>query len=359
MSVYRYRFHRKIYWYFRVKINGKQFCRRLQNGKRFNSEFEASLAESMFLKKNGSSKEVNKQFISYFSDDFISFLKERYKGNTLYSFQRIWKKFYVPRLASYKLQDLDKTIFISLSEQINDLDFVDVHVYVSVGKNFLKYLHKYNIVISEDVFISRKVKKKIINQDIEFWSYEEFSKFITVVDDIYWKFLFSVLYYYGLRIGELRGLRKDCFLRDKLIINSTISNKTIEKGQVVSTTKTFSSNRIFPMLDHIWMLYEEFKKVYYFKSDYIFYSIQSDSLVIGETTIRSNLMKYCKLSEVKYIKPHSFRHSCASLLINNGANIMIVAKYLGHTKIDETLNTYSHLFKSKMEDIINIMNTLY
>ena len=37
----------------------------------------------------------------------------------------------------------------------------------------------------------------------------------------------------------------------------------------------------------------------------------------------------------------------------------LFAKYLGHTKIDETLNTYSHLFKSKMEDIINIMDTLY
>ena len=38
---------------------------------------------------------------------------------------------------------------------------------------------------------------------------------------------------------------------------------------------------------------------------------------------------------------------------------MIVAKFLGHTKIDETLNTYSHLFKSKMEDIINIIDELY
>ena len=50
---------------------------------------------------------------------------------------------------------------------------------------------------------------------------------------------------------------------------------------------------------------------------------------------------------------HDFRHSCASLLINNGANITMVAKYLGHTKIDETLNTYSHMFKNKLNDIVN------
>lgn len=61
---------------------------------------------------------------------------------------------------------------------------------------------------------------------------------------------------------------------------------------------------------------------------------------------------------LKQIRIHDFRHSCASLLINNGANIMIVAKYLGHAKIDETLNTYAHLFKNKMDDIVNMMNHL-
>lgn len=51
---------------------------------------------------------------------------------------------------------------------------------------------------------------------------------------------------------------------------------------------------------------------------------------------------------VKQIRIHDFRHSCASLLINNGANITLVAKYLGHTKVDETLNAYSHMFKNKI-----------
>ena len=36
----------------------------------------------------------------------------------------------------------------------------------------------------------------------------------------------------------------------------------------------------------------------------------------------------------------------------------MVAKYLGHTKIDETLNTYSHMFKSKLENIVDTINKL-
>lgn len=68
--------------------------------------------------------------------------------------------------------------------------------------------------------------------------------------------------------------------------------------------------------------------------------------------------KNCKLAGVKQITVHDFRHSCASLLINKGANIQVVAKYLGHTKIEETLKIYSHLLISTLDEIINVIDTL-
>ena len=83
-----------------------------------------------------------------------------------------------------------------------------------------------------------------------------------------------------------------------------------------------------------------------------------DDNPITNGKIRRRKNRICKLSDVKQIRIHDFRHSCASLLINNGANITLVAKYLGHTKIDETLNTYSHMFKSKLNDIVSTINKL-
>lgn len=59
---------------------------------------------------------------------------------------------------------------------------------------------------------------------------------------------------------------------------------------------------------------------------------------------------------MKQIRIHDFRHSCASFLINYGASITLVAKYLGHSKIDETLNTYSHMYQNKLEDIVKLIN---
>lgn len=44
----------------------------------------------------------------------------------------------------------------------------------------------------------------------------------------------------------------------------------------------------------------------------------------------------------------TFRHSCAFLIIDSGANITLVTKYLGHF-IDETLNTYSHMYVNIIE----------
>lgn len=68
--------------------------------------------------------------------------------------------------------------------------------------------------------------------------------------------------------------------------------------------------------------------------------------------------KEAEKAEVKEIRIHDFRHSCASLLVNNGANIMIVAKYLGHTKIEETLNTYTHLFNSTLNEVVDLIDKL-
>lgn len=76
---------------------------------------------------------------------------------------------------------------------------------------------------------------------------------------------------------------------------------------------------------------------------------------LPEMTLRDRKTKNAVRAGVKDIRIHDFRHSCASLLIDNGANITLVAKYLGHAKIDETLNTYSHMYQNRLENIVQII----
>ena len=61
---------------------------------------------------------------------------------------------------------------------------------------------------------------------------------------------------------------------------------------------------------------------------------------------------------IKEIRLHDFRHSCASLLINSGAQVTMVSKYLGHSDMNETLNTYSHMFDSALDSVVDVINNL-
>ena len=76
---------------------------------------------------------------------------------------------------------------------------------------------------------------------------------------------------------------------------------------------------------------------------------------LAATTLLDRKTKNDFMARVKDIRIHDFRHSCASLLIDSGANITLVAKYLGHSKIDETLNTYSHMYQNRLDTIVNII----
>lgn len=128
----------------------------------------------------------------------------------------------------------------------------------------------------------------------------------------------------------------------------------------LTTPKTRTSARTLPMPDilveDLRQLKEENKKHQHLFTNKFF--VLGDNNPLHPHNLRITKNKFAADAGIKQIRIHDFRHSCASLLINNGANIMIVAKYLGHAKIDETLNTYSHLFKNKMDDIVNLMNKL-
>ena len=55
---------------------------------------------------------------------------------------------------------------------------------------------------------------------------------------------------------------------------------------------------------------------------------------------------------------HGLRHSFATNAISNGCNIIAVSKHLGHSKIDITLNTYSHLLEQTDAEMLNIIKKL-
>lgn len=201
-----------------------------------------------------------------------------------------------------------------------------------------------------------------VPKEMEFYTFEEFQQFISVEDDLKFKALFETLYYCGLRRGELRGLRwiDIDFNKKELSVKKNVVNVSGESGYwVLTTPKTRTSYRTIPMPDilvqDLKLLKEDSKKYYGFEDKWFVFG---DISPIHPDVLRRRKNDNANKAGIKQIRIHDFRHSCASLLINNGANITLVARYLGHAKIDETLNTYSHFFKSTLDNIVNTINNI-
>lgn len=109
------------------------------------------------------------------------------------------------------------------------------------------------------------------------------------------------------------------------------------------------------LLEDLKILKEEDSKIYEFNNSYF---VCGDAFPIASNSIRDKKNKNCALAGVPQIRIHDYRHSCTSLLVNNVANITVVAKYLGHAKIEETLNIYTHLFNSALSEVVNLIDKL-
>ena len=212
--------------------------------------------------------------------------------------------------------------------------------------------------------ITNFVNPNEIKKEMDYYTLDEFKQFISAEDDLKFRCFFEVLYFCGLRRGEARALQWNDidFVDEELRVNKnciTIGSESSDNYQLTSP-KTQSSNRLIPipstLIEDLKKLQQEDKRRYGFKNTWFVFGTDVP-LKNSRLRLRKNLI--AEKAGLRQIRIHDFRHSCASLLINNGANITMVAKYLGHTKIDETLNTYSHMYKSKLNDIVGTINQLY
>lgn len=167
--------------------------------------------------------------------------------------------------------------------------------------------------------------------------------------------------FYGLRKSEVLGLKWDAID----FVNKSISIKhkviTIKKEIVRSDElKTEASYRTLPLIPYIEeLLLKERKKQEENKKKFasVFKWENKDYIMIDEVghLLRSDNLgtrfgQFLKKNNLKHIRFHDLRHSCASLLVANGIGIKQVQDWLGHSNFLTTANVYSHLdYSSKLE----------
>ena len=190
-------------------------------------------------------------------------------------------------------------------------------------------------------------------EEMDYWTYDEYIAFREGVKDKPLSYIcFEVLYWTGMREGELFALSPaDIDLDNKLIsINRTYQR--IGGKDVFTSPKTRKSKRNIPIPD---FLCQEL-------SDYIQsrYMLDADERLfpVTKSYLSHEMIRGCKNTGVKKIRIHDIRHSHASLLINQGCDALMLADRLGHEKVSTTLNTYSHLFPHKQQELVHSLESL-
>ena len=351
-------------WFYKLQYQDIDGTHKTKKSGRFATKKEAEEAEFNFKMQLHTNVNQNEATFEDMIQLFLNFKKKHVRETTYYNYGN--KLVYLKPLLKIKLKDFDYPQYERWHDYINSTHIStkyknDIYKFLKSIMNYATAWHEFNFVKVYPKMTNFNDPNEIPPEQLCF-TYEEFKQFISVEKDLKWRCIFEIFYYCGLRKGELRGLQwKDVDLERRTL---SISKQITDQGGTVtnfhfSVPKTKSSIRTLKMpkvlTDDLIKLKNEDKNIKGFNNDFF---IAGASFPLSSNTLSNHKNENCKLAGVKQIRIHDFRHSCASLLINKGANVQVVAKYLGHTKIEETLKTYSHLFLSTLNEIVDVIDNL-
>lgn len=278
------------------------------------------------------------------------------KQSTYYGELLLFKKHIEPFITSFtinKIQDKDLQSFANRINKIDGSIYLKRRIFACT-KNYIDLLNKYKVgKLSKDCL---RVNKNSFyeKEDLNYYNFDEFKKFYQVIESTEDKLIFSLLFFYGLRISELRALEvQDFNLRDNLLSIKRAMQIKGYKGNQITSCKTKSSIRDYPLLKNVFNLFININMNQDESNCFVFVECNRNRKeaknVIGETTIRRKNLEYANKAGLKHIRIHDFRHSCAIYLARCGYDISRIASWLGHSSINSTAIYLKYVDKEKQQ----------
>jgi integrase/recombinase XerD len=268
-------------------------------------------------------------------NNFYLFLKgKRYRPSTIQTytffvadFINFHSKTSLEELTNRAVELFIETVFMERNYSVSSQ-----RQFISALKIFiLFYPHtKINNLVLERPKRSRKLPSVL--------SQEEVLKIIQCTQNIKHRAILALIYSCGLRISELVNLKLiDFHIERKQLI---VKNGKGRKDRYVSLADSF-----LPLLSNYYHSYKP--KIYFVEG--------KNGGTYSPESVRQFLKKSCLKAQIKKtVTPHTFRHSYATHLLENGVDIRYIQSLLGHAK-PETTMIYTHV---KRKDLMDIQNPL-
>lgn len=149
----------------------------------------------------------------------------------------------------------------------------------------------------------------------------------------------ELLFATGMRISELCSLKyKDIDLYDRVV---RIYGKGAKERQL-----QICNDCVISALENYICIYQTTPK------DDNYFFINTSGTRMSEQSVRNMIVKYCNLAGIsQHITPHMFRHSFATLLLEEDVDIRYIQEMLGHSSINVT-EIYTHVSMAKQKNIL-------
>jgi len=373
-------------WYFKTYKKDYTGVNKAYKSKKYLTKKEAQEAEALFLIKRDNP--INKPFLLIAKDYFI-YLYKTNKESTAYSYESYYDNHIKMFFQKFNIEEINITVLKTWQEYMinKNLNIRTLNKAYQILNNIFKYAIKnFGLSINYVSILGpfKEVNEKVINdkEKLRYITYEEYTEFISVVDDNMWKTFFTSLYYTGMRKGEVQALCwKDIdFEKEEITVNKTLSVKIKNKSQSnykITSTKNYH-NRIIKMSKYLKEQLLSYKKEISKYSDFSEkWFVFGNSRFLPQTTIDRKKNNYFKLAnqnreqKITEITIQEFRHSHVSLLINEYVKVskeknmkvdtakffLMMSNRMGHT-IEVMQDTYMHLFPTIQDEIVDLLDNL-
>lgn len=349
-------------WEYRCYYKDFTGRRKQKHVRGFKTKKEAKAAESKFLETYNLATYSNIKFIDLY-EEYIKYKKGKIKDSSLVSIEHKIKKHILPYFSEKKANEIT----------INDIRLWQDELRTD-NKLSLKYLQSIHTRLSSILSFGVKYyglqrnvaslngnfsDSSYIKDEMDFYTYDEWKEFEAALPNDDYKIFFQFLYWTGCRRGEVQALSWNDFENDYnyVRISKTVSTKITGQSYQITSPKTVTSNRRISLPNALKSAlkakYERDKQIDGFSRECFVFGV---SRPFSDETIRRRKNEACDKANLRRIRIHDFRHSHASFLFNNGIDITVVSKRLGHADIGITMKTYIHMLPELEDKAINIMN---
>ena len=285
-----------------------------------------------------------------FVELYITDMKIRVKENTWHTKEHIIRTKIIPYFKDRKIDEIKSRDIVSWQNELLTHQKKNGDPY---SPTYLKSVHSqlsaiFNHAVKYYGLRNNPAKMaggmgKEESKDMQFWTQKEYLTFSEAVMDKPMSFYaFEMLYWTGIREGELLALTPADFDFEAGTVNINKTYTRIEGRDIITDPKTPKANRMIRMPD---FLIDEMKECIRMQ----FGLSQTDRVFrVTKYFLHHEMDRGVKESGVKRIRIHDLRHSHVSLLIEMGFSAVAIADRVGHESIDITYR-YAHMFPSTQD----------